>query len=104
AGCDVLDVCSRPKRVCLMSEIGQTLTDLQTAAGTAYPAFFCGAPPDEPTCVPSRTTTLVAPTYTGQITSSDQDGDGVDNALDDCPSAFNPIRPDHGGAQSDADT
>ena len=37
------------------------------------------------------------------VTGSDADGDGVDDASDNCPSLFNPIRPMDNGTQADAD-
>ena len=48
-GCDSMDVCGTAKRICAMTEIGETYAQLQTAAGAAYPApsgsACCGAPP-----------------------------------------------------------
>jgi hypothetical protein len=52
--CDALDVCGAEKRVCLTSEIGKSLSALQTSVGNIYPAFFCDAPMNEPSCVPQR--------------------------------------------------
>lgn len=104
-GCDAVDVCGTPKQVCLMDEIGKTWEQLLTSVGaSAYPAFYCGAPANEPTCKPSRATSVAGSTiYTGDITDGDKDGDGIANAMDNCPNVFNPIRPVDGGKQGDAD-
>lgn len=102
--CDALDVCGVQKAVCLSSEIGTTLSALQTAVGAIYPAFFCGTPTNEPTCTPSRSESVNgSTTYTGEPSESDDDGDGIANVSDDCPEVFNPIRPMDDGAQADAD-
>jgi hypothetical protein len=103
--CDVIDVCSTSKRVCLTSEIGKNLAALTTAVGTIYPAFSCTAPPmNEPTCVPKRGTSVAGSTvYTGMASATDSDGDGIPDAMDNCPSVFNPIRPVDMGKQGDAD-
>ena len=103
-GCDALDVCSRAKSVCLMSDIGQNLATLKTAVGAIYPAFFCGAPDLEPTCTPSRPMSVAGSTiYTGQPGAGDRDGDGVPDASDNCPTVFNPVRPVDQGKQPDGD-
>ena len=103
--CDTLDVCGTPKRVCLMSEVGETLAQLQTAVGaSAYPAFSCGTPMNEPSCTPVRPTSVAGSTvYTGQVSADDTDGDGIPDAMDNCPSVFNPIRPMDNGTQPDTD-
>ena len=41
--------------------------------------------------------------YNG-VTATDADGDGVEDAQDNCPSVFNPIRPVDGGVQADHDS
>ncbi len=102
--CDALDVCGVQKSVCLSSEIGVSLSALQTAVGGIYPAYFCDTPTDEPTCTPSRSAVVDGSTiYTGVPSETDGDGDGIANASDDCPAVFNPIRPMDAGAQADAD-
>ena len=63
----------------------------------AYGLFFCGIPEGEPTCLPSRENE-----YNG-VTATDSDSDGVDDAQDNCPSVFNPIRPVDGGVQGNHD-
>ena len=52
--CDSLDVCGAQKSVCLTAEVGKSLSALQTSVGSIYPAFFCGTPMNEPSCVPQR--------------------------------------------------
>lgn len=102
--CDALDVCGTNKRVCLKSEIGQTWSQLQAAAGNIYPAFACGKPPKEPSCVPKRTQSVAGSTvFTGTPTADDSDGDGIPDVLDNCPTVFNPVRPMDNGQQGDAD-
>jgi cytosine/adenosine deaminase-related metal-dependent hydrolase len=99
--CEALDVCGQPRAVCAARELGVAYADLaaQVAAGNpAYPAFFCGAPDGEPTCVPSR-----PGEFSGVAGPGDGDGDGVSDGDDNCPSVFNPVRPIDGGAQSDED-
>jgi hypothetical protein len=104
-GCDAIDVCGASKSVCLMSEISETLATLQSKVGVSfYPAFFCGTPDNEPTCIPSRPDVVDSSTvYTGMPSDSDSDGDGIADNADDCPTVFNPIRPLDNGKQADAD-
>ncbi|MGC4113556.1 MAG: thrombospondin type 3 repeat-containing protein [Myxococcales bacterium] len=102
-GCEDLSVCTVAKKVCAAGT-GTTLAALTTANSSYYPLFFCGAPTNEPTCVPMRNDASRGATYTGQITADDLDGDGVLNATDNCPTVFNPVRPmDADGKQADAD-
>jgi large repetitive protein len=103
ASCDNLDVCGTQKSVCLMGDMGETYPALMTSAAT-YAAFFCGTPDNEPTCVPSRPASVNMSTiYTGVPSASDSDGDGIADAMDNCPHVFNPARPLDNGAQADAD-
>ena len=105
ADCDPLDVCGRAKKVCLVSEIGQTLPQLQIAVGDAYPLYFCGDPTGEPTCGPRRSVSVSGSTvYDGLPTTDDPDGDGIPTAGDNCPVVFNPVRPMDAGVQPDADS
>jgi len=103
--CDAVDVCGTGKRVCTMTEVGKTYSALQTAAGASiYPAFACGQPANEPSCVPTRPVSVAGSTiYTGLPSATDSDGDGVPDASDNCPHTFNPVRPLDNGAQGDAD-
>jgi len=104
ANCDSIDVCGRMKSVCLQSEIGEHYADLVKAVGMDYPLFFCGAPQDEPTCVPMRSVSVNGSSvYSGERAPGDQDGDGVPDYADDCPRVFNPVRPLDNGVQADAD-
>jgi len=110
AGCDMIDVCGSAKRACVMREIGTSLAAMQAAANegrAAYPLFFCGTPMNEPSCVPERnadTASVLGSTrYTGMTSASDRDGDGIADAMDNCPAMFNPARPLDMGMQADSD-
>ena len=99
-GCEAIDVCGGARSICLERELGLGYAELaaQVAAGNpAYPAFFCGTPDAEPTCVPSR-----PGEFTGVAAAGDDDGDGIAGG-DNCPTVFNPVRPIDGGAQVDVD-
>ncbi|UQA59685.1 thrombospondin type 3 repeat-containing protein [Polyangium aurulentum] len=103
AACETLagGVCGRAKRACVAQDIGSgiTLGAIRTAGEAIYPLYFCNdvAPTSEPSCVPWRKE------YMSGITPADQDGDGIANAQDNCPSVFNPIRPLDKGAQANID-
>jgi cysteine-rich repeat protein len=103
-GCDGMDLCGSQKRVCLQSEVGKSLTALETAVGGIYPLFFCDTPEKEPSCTPSRPASVAGSTvYTGKISEGDKDGDGIANEKDNCPTVFNPVRPLDQGKQGDLD-
>ena len=88
----------------MQSEFGVSLSTLTTGNTGNNPLLLCDAPSDEPSCLPARVTmTGGAATYTGQITPSDSDGDGIANDVDNCPTVFNPIRPMDTNAQADVD-
>lgn len=100
--CDLIDVCGADRRICVPRETGnvQTFSSLEAAVfGTTQPAFFCGLPENEPSCVPFRTAPFA---YTGIATVDDQDGDGVLDEVDNCPAVFNPPRPIDAGLQADS--
>lgn len=102
-GCDTVDVCGTSKKVCAMTEAGKTYAALMASANT-YPAFFCSAPQNEPSCTPRRPTAEMGSTiYTGELTANDTDGDGIENGTDKCPTIFDPVRPMDMGVQGDLD-
>ncbi|MBL8742442.1 MAG: lamin tail domain-containing protein, partial [Myxococcales bacterium] len=103
--CDTIDVCGTSKRLCATDDIGKSFSALQTSVGNGiYPAFFCGAPDNEPSCKPMRQVAVMGSTvYSGDITAADEDGDGIPNASDNCPTVFNPVRPLDGGVQANFD-
>jgi cytosine/adenosine deaminase-related metal-dependent hydrolase len=117
--CEDLDVCGVKKKACVKQDLGtvtlQNLLDEKVKNPTnnqalepLYPLFFCKneTPKNEPSCTPSRGPTASAPLasqYTAGATASDKDGDGIDDAKDNCPTVFNPIRPMDGDKQGDAD-
>ena len=105
--CDVdpIDVCGSSKRACLTSEVGKNYAALKTAAGANTPlAFECSTPPNEPSCSPKRSDSVLGSTiYTGVPSATDADGDGIEDASDKCPMVFDPIRPVDNALQADAD-
>ncbi|HEX7663992.1 MAG TPA: amidohydrolase family protein [Polyangiaceae bacterium] len=86
-GCEELDVCSKQKEVCIDTP-DIKLADVQNVVSSSYPLFFCkDTTPDlEPSCVPYRDS------YPNGTSSTDQDGDGIDDTSDNCPTIFNPPR------------
>lgn len=103
-GCDSIDVCGSSKSLCTKSDIGKTYAELQTSAGDIYPTFFCGQPDNEPTCTPKRPEGVNGSNvYTGELSATDSDGDGLDDSADNCQFVFNPIRPVDNGVQADFD-
>jgi len=102
--CDTLDVCGASRKACLFAEVGKTLADLQTAAGSLYPTFFCETPTNEPTCTPQRGVSVSGSTiYDGMTQEDEVAGDGIVNGDGNCPTVFNPVRPVDGGVQADHD-
>jgi Amidohydrolase family/Thrombospondin type 3 repeat len=106
SGCDALDVCKVQKQICV-DVPSVTFAQIQSA-GSFYPLFFCkdAIPDGEPTCTPYRNVSgePAAQQYPDGITAQDSDGDGVPDAMDNCPSVFNPIRPLDVAAQADVDS
>jgi hypothetical protein len=86
--CAPLTVCGSDRTVCIDTP-GVTLAQVQSVASSVYPLFFCRGqtPTNEPTCAPYRED------YPDGVTATDQDGDGVPDTSDDCPTIFNPARP-----------
>lgn len=92
--CEVIDVCTTPKRLCVQRESGgKTLAELQEIAPHKYKLFECGEPPREPSCQPMRAERADSIRFDGVVTELDQDGDGVPDTADTCPTIFNPARP-----------
>jgi cytosine/adenosine deaminase-related metal-dependent hydrolase len=85
--CEEMDVCGASKRACVADDAGASLQAVTSAIGSTYPLFFCDAPDDEPSCLPSR------PGEYGGIGEDDADGDGIADGDDNCPAVFNPVRP-----------
>lgn len=108
AGCEEVDVCGTPTRVCSKRDTGKTIAEIRTSLEGAiakasghpplYDLIFCGVPTDEPSCVPAR-----AGEFTGVPADDDSDGDGIKNDTDLCPTIFSAVRPLDGGKQADAD-
>ncbi|MFN7131011.1 MAG: thrombospondin type 3 repeat-containing protein, partial [Myxococcales bacterium] len=105
--CDTLDVCGQPKRVCTRREVGKDFAALTSANANRYGLFFCETPENEPSCKPARASSRDAVKgsniYSGVPTAEDSDGDGLADAIDNCPTVFNPIRPVDNGKQADTD-
>ncbi|HEX4457112.1 MAG TPA: thrombospondin type 3 repeat-containing protein, partial [Polyangia bacterium] len=100
---DTLSVCSADKALCT-SDISTTYSALSTTNAANYANFFCGTPDAEPSCTPVRPASVNNSTiYTGLTSATDSDGDGIPNAMDNCPMVFNPARPLDNGVQADAD-
>ena len=96
-------VCGQPRSICTKREVGYSFAQLTEANAGSYDLFFCGDPANEVTCVPSRSE-ATGDKFTGEVTESDQDGDGIANDVDNCPAIFNPERPmDDGQADWDND-
>jgi len=93
-------VCGVAKKACVADD-PSTSTNLNTvvnALQAKYPLYFCGTPTNEPSCVPMRPNE-----YGGIPGPNDKDGDGIDDASDNCPNVFNPVRGLDNGAQGDFD-
>jgi cytosine/adenosine deaminase-related metal-dependent hydrolase len=88
-GCEALDVCGADRRACVAADVGggRDLASVRAGIEAHYPLFFCGAPTQEPTCIPS-----IPGRYDGTTTADDPDGDGIASEADNCPLIFNPAR------------
>ncbi len=115
-GCEDLDVCGAMKQVCLTGELpalpppateaANTYASLARANASTYRLFYCGTPMNEPSCVPQRPARNVrngSTTFTSPAATGDADGDGILEAVDNCPRVFNPARPMDNMVQADAD-
>ena len=97
--CETFDVCGAQKRACVAEDTATTLQALKEAAKLYAPLANCGGAPSlEPSCTPLR-----PGEYTGVSSGDDQDGDGVKDSVDICPSVFDPPRGMDNGKQGDAD-
>ena len=104
--CDALNVCGIAKLICTQTETGMDLAEIEAEVPGIYPLFFCGAPDNEPTCIPYRGDAEIvegSTAYTQGPGNGDADGDGISDAEDNCPNIFNPTRPLDSGKQSDID-
>ena len=99
AACETMDVCATGKKACVARDTGKSASVIKAAIEAYYPLYFCRgtAPTNEPSCTPFRAS------YPAGITASDQDGDGIDDGADLCPTIFDPIRPLDGSVQADED-
>lgn len=116
----LFDVCGRQKFLCtdrleVRDYLGQPYTGFGLVSalihdpgfdyyyGPTYPLFFCGEPTGEPPCTPFRPGEYDGTAVTGPASSSDRDGDGIVDNMDNCRKVFNPVRPMDHGVQADAD-
>ncbi len=98
--CSIRRLTGEEIAVCVGSEFGGGLATTLAANQESYALMSCDAVPDgEPTCTPSWPKQFNGVVVIG----SDDDGDGVLNNVDNCPTVFNPPRPMDGGLQPDFD-
>ena len=98
-GCESIDICGVTKRACIERETGSTYDQIRSnLPDYTYPTHFCQEPPMEPTCVPFR-----VGEFMGMGMAGDRDGDGIVDAMDNCPDVFNAPRPLDNGMQPDID-
>jgi len=103
--CESEDVCGSAKKICAKAS-ASSMTYAKIKEVAKYDLFSCGVPEDEPTCVPQRTRSVDTEgttNYTGETSATDSDGDGIPDSEDNCPTIFNPVRPDSAGKQGDYD-
>ena len=88
-GCESLSQQGLPGRqVCLNNDTGYSLTNLAEVNKDFFALYQSEFDNSEPSCTPARYNE-----YSGLITATDYDGDGISNDADNCPNIFNPIRP-----------
>jgi len=82
--------CGQRIAVCSDREHGLDLEAVVAANASSYPLMSCSdVPPNEPTCKPSWPNQFDG----RRLLGVDDDGDGIENHVDNCPSLFNPPRP-----------
>ncbi len=86
------------KRIYTIDEIGKTIAVLEGEAAASPLPLIYNASTLNTKIVPYRTGE-----YSGEISTSDNDGDGIENDVDNAPNIFNPIRPLDNGVQADSD-
>ncbi|MEO0602108.1 MAG: amidohydrolase family protein, partial [Myxococcota bacterium] len=101
--CEALAECVSDHVVCV-DRAGFSLASIEAGVpSSAYPLYICSEPDDEPSCEPFRNDEdgdgVIYPTSS----MMDADLDGVDDADDNCPSVFNPLRPLDVWMQADTD-
>ena len=93
-------VCGNKIAVCFNATDGRDMQSILAANQDSYELMSCSAvPAGEPTCLPSWPGAFDGKAKMG----IDDDGDGIVNKDDNCPTTFNPIRPLDDGQQSDWD-
>lgn len=94
-------VCGDKIAVCLSATDERDLQTILAANQDSYELMSCSvAPVDEPTCLPSWPGAFDGKAKMG----IDDDGDGIANNEDNCPTIFNPPRPmDNGQSDWDGD-
>jgi len=103
-GSETLLVNGCTKRIYTIEEIGKTIAQVEADASVTPIPLVYNASILNTKIVPERTGWSAGGyEYTGQITSNDLDGDGIENNLDNAPNYFNPVRPLDDGVQADSD-
>lgn len=102
AACDPLEACVSDHVLC---SDRFSLAQIESGVPSgAYELYICEAPADEPSCEPFRNNeSNDGIIYPNQSSTLDQDLDGEDDDIDNCPTVFNPPRPLDGWRQPDVD-
>ena len=104
--CELLIACASSKKICIKDDFKDSKYTIKDYAAlfakwnSKYPLFFCQTPKNEPSCAPFRDDKYGKYGYSRQ---GDKDGDGIEDAKDNCPNVFNPIRPMDNNKQADRD-